>query len=74
MEEQIKEVLDKEIRPLLAMHAGDADFVGYKDGVVRLRLKGACHGCQLSDVTLKMGIEEILRKKFKEIKSVEAID
>lgn len=70
----IKEILDKEVRPLLAMHAGDCEFVGFENGVVKLRLKGACHGCMLSDITLKAGVEQILKTKIPEVKSVEAIE
>lgn len=74
MQDKIKEILDKEIRPLLAMHAGDADFVGFEDGIVKLRLKGACNGCMLSEVTLKAGIEELLKSKIPDVKGVEAVE
>ena len=71
MESQIKEILDKEVRPMLAMHLGDLEFVGFDNGVVKLRLKGTCHGCPLSTVTLKAGIERILKSKIPEVQRVE---
>ena len=74
METQIKEILASEVKPLLAMHLGDLEFVSFREGVVRLRLKGTCHGCPLSSVTLKAGIEQILKSRIPEVKSVEEID
>ncbi|MEK7599061.1 MAG: NifU family protein [Patescibacteria group bacterium] len=71
MESKIKEILDKEIRPMLAMHSGDLEFASFSEGIVTLRLKGACRGCPLSAMTLKKGIEKILKSKIPEIKSVE---
>lgn len=69
---KIKKVLD-EARPFLAMHGGDLDFVEFKNGVVKIRFKGACVGCPISDLTLKGGIERMLKEKIKEVKSVEAV-
>jgi len=71
MDSKIKEILDKEVRPMLAMHLGDLEFVSFRDGVVRLRMKGNCQGCPLSIVTLKAGIERILKSKIPEVQSVE---
>ena len=71
---RVREILERDIRPLLAMHAGDAELVGVEDGVVKLRLKGTCHGCILSEVTLKSGIEHLLRSKLPDVKSVEAVE
>ncbi|MDP3764762.1 MAG: NifU family protein, partial [bacterium] len=59
--EQIKNVLEKEVRPMLAMHLGSLDFVGFKEGVVSVRFQGTCKGCPLSNLTLKAGIESILK-------------
>jgi len=71
--ENIKEVLEKEIKPMLAMHLGSLDLVDYKDGVVSIRFQGTCKGCPLSALTLKTGIESILKSKFPDIVSVEAV-
>lgn len=72
-ETKIKEVLEKEIKPMLAMHLGSLDFVDFKDGIVRVRFQGTCKGCSLASLTLKAGIESILKSKFSSIRSVEAI-
>lgn len=71
--EKIKKALD-EIRPLVAQHAGGLEFVGFEQGVVKVRLLGACHGCPLSQLTLKAGIEELLKEKVPEVRSVEAVE
>ena len=71
---QVKEILERDIRPLLAMHAGDAELVGVEDGIVKLRLKGTCHGCILSEITLKNGVEEMLKSKVAGVKSVVAVE
>lgn len=73
-EEQIKNVLEK-IRPMLALHRGDVDFVSFDEisGLVKVRLKGTCHGCPLAQLTLKSGIEEMVKQKVAGVTSVEAI-
>ena len=73
-EEKINVILEKEVKPMLAMHLGSLDFVGFKDGVVSVRLQGTCKGCPLSQLTLKAGIEELLKSKIKEVTSVEAVE
>lgn len=72
MEQEIEKVLE-EIRPMLAMHAGNVEFVRFEEGVVYVRMLGTCSGCPLSQLTLKAGIEEFLKTKVKEVKSVEAV-
>lgn len=74
IEEQIKGVLEK-VRPMLALHRGDVDFVSFDEqsGMAQVRLKGTCHGCPLAQLTLKTGIEEMVKQKVREVKSVEAI-
>jgi Fe-S cluster biogenesis protein NfuA len=73
MKEKIEQALNK-IRPALQGDGGDVELVEVgEDGVVRVRLKGACGGCPMSQMTLKMGIERILKKEVPEIKSVEAV-
>ena len=72
MKEKIEEAL-KKIRPSLQADGGDVDFIAYEDGVVKLKLKGACGGCPMSQMTLKMGIERILKKDIPEIKEVRSV-
>ncbi len=70
---QIKEILDTRIRPAVAMDGGDIVFAGFEDGIVKLQLKGACSGCPSSTVTLKDGIENMLKHYIPEVISVESI-
>ena len=70
---RIKEILDDQIRPAVAMDGGDVIFEDYRDGVVYLRMQGACGGCPSSTMTLKQGIEARLRHFIPEIVSVEAV-
>jgi Fe-S cluster biogenesis protein NfuA len=70
---QIKELLDTRVRPAVAGDGGDIVFRGYRDGVVRLHMQGACSGCPSSTATLKHGIENLLRHYVPEVKSVEQV-
>jgi Fe-S cluster biogenesis protein NfuA len=72
MKEKVEEVLNK-IRPALQADGGDVELVDVVDGVVQVRLKGACGGCPMSQMTLKMGIERFLKKEIPEVKSVVAV-
>jgi len=73
MREKIQAALDT-VRPQLQADGGDAEIVDVtEDGIVRLRLKGACGGCPMSQMTLKMGIERILKEMVPSVKSVEAV-
>ena len=72
MYENIKKILE-EIRPVIAQHAGDIEFVNFENGTVFVRMLGACHGCPLSQLTLKAGIEEMIRSKIPEVQKVEAV-
>ncbi len=73
MKEKVEKVLD-EIRPQLQMDGGNVELVEITDdNVVRVRLKGACYGCPMSQITLKNGIERILKSEIPEIKAVEAV-
>ena len=73
MKEKIEQALNK-IRPALQADGGDVELVEVgENGVVKVRLKGACGGCPMSQLTLKMGIERILKKEVPEVKSVEAV-
>ncbi len=73
MKEKVEAAL-KKIRPALQGDGGDVELVEVgEDGVVKVRLTGACGGCPMSQMTLKMGIERILKKEVPEVKSVEAV-
>ena len=71
---QIKELLDTRVRPAVASDGGDIVFRGYRDGIVRLHMQGACSGCPSSSATLKHGIENMLRHYVPEVISVEQVD
>lgn len=71
---KIKELLDTRIRPAVAMDGGDIVFTGYKQGIVYLRMQGACAGCPSATVTLKMGIENMLRHYIPEIAEVRPVN
>jgi len=62
-----------EVRPHLQLDGGDVELVDVEDGVVKVRLTGACAGCPMSQMTLKWGVENYLKKKIPEVKSVEAV-
>jgi len=70
---QIKELLDTRVRPAVASDGGDIVFRGYRNGVVRLHMQGACSGCPSSSATLKHGIENMLRHYVPEVRSVEQV-
>ena len=72
LKERVQVVLDK-LRPALQMDGGDAELVDIKEGVVLLKLMGACAGCPMSTMTLKMGIEQRMKAEVPEIISVEAV-
>ena len=72
--EQIKELLDTRVRPAVAGDGGDIVFRGFRDGIVRLHMQGACSGCPSSRATLKHGIENMLRHYVPEVHSVEQVD
>jgi Fe-S cluster biogenesis protein NfuA len=71
---QIKELIDTRVRPAVASDGGDIVFRGYRDGVVRLHMQGACSGCPSSSATLKHGIENMLRHYVPEVQSVEQVE
>ncbi len=73
LREKIEDALNK-VRPSLQADGGDVEFVDVdENGVVKLRLTGACGGCPMSQMTLKMGIEKILKQNVPEIESVESV-
>jgi Fe-S cluster biogenesis protein NfuA len=73
VENKIKEILDNEIRPAVAMDGGDITFEKFEDGVVYLYLQGSCSGCPSSTATLKVGIETRLRDAIPEVREVVSI-
>jgi Fe-S cluster biogenesis protein NfuA len=72
--ERIERVLDT-LRPALRMDGGNVELVDFEEetGVVRVRMQGACGGCPMSMMTLKMGIERAIRNAIPEVKLVEAV-
>lgn len=70
---QIRELIDTRVRPAVAADGGDIIFRGFHDGIVKLELHGSCSGCPSSTVTLKNGIENMLKHYVPEVVSVEAV-
>jgi Fe-S cluster biogenesis protein NfuA len=70
--EEVSKVLD-EIRPSLQADGGDVELVGIDNNIVKLRLMGHCAGCAFSTMTLKMGIERLLKQRIPSVKSVESV-
>jgi Fe-S cluster biogenesis protein NfuA len=70
---QIKELLDTRVRPAVAQDGGDITFHGFDRGVVYLHMQGACAGCPSSTLTLKMGIENLLRHYIPEVVEVRPV-
>lgn len=73
MKEKVEKALDK-IRPALMADGGNVELVELDDDVVKVKLTGACGGCPMSQLTLKMGIERHLKKEIPEIKEVMAVN
>jgi Fe-S cluster biogenesis protein NfuA len=72
----VKELVEKaleKIRPLLQRDGGDIELVEVTDGIVKVRLTGACKGCPMSQMTLKQGVERMLLKEIPGLKSVQAV-
>lgn len=70
---EIKELIEERVRPAVAQDGGDIIFRGYKAGIVTLEMHGACSGCPSSTITLKNGIENMLKYYVPEVQSVEAV-
>ena len=71
--DQIKELIETRVRPAVAQDCGDIAYKGYRDGHLYLSMHGACSGCPSSTVTLKRGIESLIRHYVPEVESVEAV-
>lgn len=73
MKERVEAAINK-IRPMLQADGGNVELVSVShEGVVQVRLQGACAGCPMSQMTLKNGIEKIIKKEVPEVKTVEAV-
>ncbi len=73
-EEKVKEVIEA-VRPNLQSHGGDIEFISAEaDNTVKVRLQGACSGCPSAAMTLKMGVERMLKEQVPEVKEVIAVD
>jgi len=71
--ERVLEVVEDRIRPRIRMDGGDITVVDVQDGVVRVRLHGACNTCAATQVTLQQGVERLLRQEIPEIRGVEQV-
>ena len=72
--EQIKHLIETNVKPAVASHGGVIDFVNYKDGHLNLILGGACSGCASSTITLKLGVEHMIKHYVPEVQSISAED
>ena len=72
VENRVKKALEQ-VRPQLQADGGDIEYVGFDNGIVKVKLKGACSGCPMSAMTLQMGVENLLKKQVPEVKKVEAV-
>lgn len=72
MREKVEKALE-ELRPNLQADGGNIELVDVNDGVVQVRLTGACAGCPMSQMTLQWGVTQLLKKKIPEIKEVQAV-
>lgn len=72
LEERVQEVLDK-LRPYIQRDGGDVELVEVEEGIVRVRLLGACGSCPSSTITLKAGIERALMEEIAEVREVEQV-
>jgi Fe-S cluster biogenesis protein NfuA len=70
---QIKEILEERVRPAVAQDGGDIEFDRFEEGIVYLHLRGACSGCPSSTLTLKAGVENLLKHFIPEVEAVEAV-
>jgi len=72
MRDRIEAALDK-IRPALRADGGDVELVDVEDGVVKVKLTGACGGCPMATMTLKMGVEKVVKEEIPEVKELVAV-
>ena len=74
MLEKVKEIIEKEIKPALAMEGGSVELLGVEDGTVKVRLSGSCAGCPMSQYTVKNFVESTIKRQIPEVKEVVAVD
>ena len=72
IDDKVKKALEQ-VRPQLQADGGDIEYVGFDDGVVKVKLKGACSGCPMSTMTLRMGVERVIKEDVPEIKELVAV-
>jgi Fe-S cluster biogenesis protein NfuA len=72
MREKVEEILNM-VRPMLQNDGGDVELIDVNDGTVQVKLTGACKGCAMATMTLKMGIEKLLKQEIPEVKEVVAV-
>jgi len=73
IEQNIIKILEQKVRPAVARDGGDIKFREFKDGIVKVQVQGSCSGCPSSTMTLKQGVQNILKHYIKEVREVEAI-
>lgn len=71
---QIKEIIETHVKPGVAEHGGNIEFVSFDNGLLTLELGGACSGCAGSTMTLKMGVENLIKHFVPEVEMIEALD
>ena len=69
MKDRVEKALDK-VRPMLQRDGGNVELVGIEGSVVKVRLTGACHGCPMSQMTLKAGVERLIKEEVPEVSEV----
>ena len=73
IEEKIEKILNEKIRPAVAKDGGDIKFIEFNNGIVKVQLQGSCSGCPSSTMTLKQGVQNLLKHYLPEVKEVEAV-
>jgi Fe-S cluster biogenesis protein NfuA len=73
MREEVAKALEK-VRPALQADGGDVELIDVRDGIVSVKLTGACGGCPMSQMTLKQGIERAIKEAVPDVKGVESVD
>ena len=73
IEEKIEKILNEKIRPAVAKDGGDIKFIEFNNGIVKVQLQGSCSGCPSSTMTLKQGVQNLLKHYLHEVKEVEAV-
>ena len=73
MRKKLLKILEQKIRPAVAKDGGDIKFKEFKDGIVKVQLQGSCSGCPSSTMTLKQGVQNLLRHYIPEVKEVQAV-